>query len=59
MPESIVDRLPALAALEEDWEPVSQIALLGWASFFGIVWVGAAAGGGVARWFRFGLCADT
>jgi hypothetical protein len=51
VPEFVVDRLPALEILEEDWEPISQIALLGWALFFGIVWVGAVAGGGVARWF--------
>jgi hypothetical protein len=51
VPESITDRLPALAVLENDWEPVSPVALAGWVLFYGIVLLGAASGGGVARWF--------
>ncbi len=51
VPESIADRLPALALLEEDWEPVSRVALAAWVSFYAIVLLGAAGGGGVARWF--------
>ncbi len=51
VPESITDRVPALAILEEAWEPVSQAALAAWVLFYGIVLLGAAAGGGVARYF--------
>jgi hypothetical protein len=50
-PESITDRLPALAALEEDWEPVSRLALVYWVVFYGTVLLGALSGGGLARWF--------
>jgi hypothetical protein len=50
VPESITERLPALAILEEDWEPVSQGTLAAWVLFYGIVLLGAVAGGGVARW---------
>jgi hypothetical protein len=51
VPESITDRVPALAILEEAWEPVSQAALAGWVLFYVVVLLGAAAGGGVARYF--------
>lgn len=51
VPESITDRLPALAILNQDWEPVSHLALAGWGLFYAIVLLGAAGGGGVARWF--------
>lgn len=49
--ESITERVPALATLEDAWEPVSQAALAAWVLFYGIVLLGAAAGGGVARYF--------
>jgi len=51
IPESIADRLSALAILEEDWEPVSTAVLAAWVLFYSIVLLGAAGGGGVARWF--------
>jgi hypothetical protein len=51
VPEVIADRLPALALLEEDWEPVSRVVAAGWVAFYAIVLLGAASGGGVARWF--------
>jgi hypothetical protein len=51
VPEVIADRLPALALLEEDWEPVSRVVAAGWVAFYAIVLLGAAGGGGVARWF--------
>jgi len=50
LPESIIDRVPVLALLEEDWEPVSFTALGAWILFYLIVLGGAAAGGGLARW---------
>jgi len=51
MPESITDRLPALAILEEDWQPLSKMALAAWVVFYVIVLVGAATGGGMAGLF--------
>ena len=50
LPESIIDRVPVLALLEEDWQPVSIGALTAWIIFYLVVLAGAAAGGGVARW---------
>jgi hypothetical protein len=43
--------LPALAVLEDDWEPVSRVALAAWVLFYVVVLLGAASGGGLARWF--------
>jgi len=34
LPESWTERLPALAALEEPWEPVSRVAFYGWLAFY-------------------------
>jgi hypothetical protein len=51
LPEYLTARLPALAVLEDDWEPVSRPALVAWVLFYGIVLLGAAFGGGLARWF--------
>jgi hypothetical protein len=51
VPESVRDRLPLLAVLEYDWDPVSQPALAAWVVFYGIVLIGASLGGGLARWF--------
>jgi hypothetical protein len=51
VPESLTDRLPALAVLEDDWEPVSQLALAVWVIFYGAILFGALSGGGLARWF--------
>lgn len=50
LPESIIDRVPLLALLEEDWKPVSNRALMAWIAFYIIVLAGAAGGGGLARW---------
>src|ERR1700674_1920231 len=51
IPESLTDRLPALAVFEDDWEQVSQLSLVAWVLFYGIVLLGASSGGGLARWF--------
>jgi hypothetical protein len=51
LPEYVTARLPALAVLEDDWEPVSRVALAAWILFYGVVLLGAAYGGGLARWF--------
>src|SRR5580700_8738884 len=57
VPDSIAERLPALTALQEDWEPISWMALAAWAAFFIILLIGAAVGGpdgsngGLLRWF--------
>jgi hypothetical protein len=51
MPDSITDRLPALEVLEDDWKPVSRWALVSWVLFYGLVLLGAASEGGLARWF--------
>jgi hypothetical protein len=50
LPESMADRLPALALLGDEWESISQAALAAWVLFYGIVLLGAAVGGGLARW---------
>ncbi len=50
LPESTTDRFPALAAFEEDWEPVPKPVLIAWVVFYVVVLAGAIAGGGVARW---------
>jgi hypothetical protein len=51
LPEFIIARLPALAVLEDDWKPASRLALWAWVCFYLIVLLGAATGGGLARWF--------
>jgi hypothetical protein len=51
LPEYLTARLPALAVLEDAWEPVSRLALTAWVLFYAIVLLGAASGGGLARWF--------
>jgi hypothetical protein len=57
VPDSIAERLPILAALQEDWTPISWMALAAWAAFFAILIAGAAVGGpdgsngGLLRWF--------
>jgi len=50
VPESIADRLRALAVLEEPWKPVSRSALTAWVVFSVVVLAGAMGGGGLARW---------
>lgn len=51
IPGLLTGWLPVLALLEEDWEPVSPFALAGWLAFYAILLLGAAAGGGLLRWF--------
>jgi hypothetical protein len=46
-PEYLTERLPDTGG----WEPVSRAVLAAWILFYVIVLVGAALGGGVARWF--------
>ena len=47
IPETVTGRFPALAALEEDWEPVSKPVLTAWVIFYVVVLVGALGGGGI------------
>jgi hypothetical protein len=51
LPDSITDRFPIFTVLENDWEPVSRIALCAWVAFYVVLLMGAAAGGGLLRWF--------
>ena len=51
LPAFIIARLPAFAVLEDDWKPASRLALWAWVCFYVIVLLGAATGGGLARWF--------
>jgi hypothetical protein len=50
VPESITERVPALAVFEEEWEHVSPLALGAWVAFYGICLFGLMRGGGLARW---------
>ena len=49
--EAITERLPLLAAFEEEWEPVAPWTLAAWLVFYGIVLFGAMSGSGLAGWF--------
>jgi hypothetical protein len=51
IPESITDRFPMFAALEDAWEPISRVALAAWIVFYLLLLIGAAFGGGLLRWF--------
>jgi hypothetical protein len=45
IPASLSERFPFLDALEEDWEPVSRGALIGWLSFYALLLGNATFGG--------------
>lgn len=51
IPESITERFPVFAVLEDEWEPISRIALGAWIAFYLLLLVGAVSGGGLLRWF--------
>jgi hypothetical protein len=51
VPEAIAERVPVVTVLEDNWEPVSVVALIAWLIFYAMVLLGAAGGGGLARWF--------
>jgi hypothetical protein len=45
LPESWTERLPFLNALEDDWQPVSRTALIGWSIFYAFVLYELISGG--------------
>jgi hypothetical protein len=45
LPESWTERLPILGALEEDWQPVPRVALIGWSIFYVFVLYELMSGG--------------
>lgn len=45
LPESWTERLPILGALEEDWQPVPRVALMGWSIFYVFVLYELMSGG--------------
>jgi hypothetical protein len=49
LPDAIVDRVPQFGALDEDWEPVSRGAAIGWLAFFAIMLLSAASDGTLAH----------
>ena len=46
-PGSWTDRLPFLAALEEDWHPLPRWAVAAWLAFYGVFLVQLARGAGL------------
>jgi hypothetical protein len=51
IPGSLSERFPFLDALEEDWEPVSRIAFIGWLGFYAVLLGNALFGGHLFQWF--------
>jgi len=47
LPEAWTDRLPFLAALEEEWDPVPKLALAAWVIFYALFLYQAARGQGI------------
>jgi hypothetical protein len=45
MPDAIVERLPQLGVLADEWEPVSRGAAIGWLVFYAVMLVSVATGG--------------
>ena len=45
LPESWTERLPFLSALEDDWQPVPRVALIGWSIFYVFVLYELMSGG--------------
>jgi hypothetical protein len=45
VPDAIVDRVPQLGALDDEWEPVSRGAAIGWIVFYAVMLVSVATGG--------------
>lgn len=50
LPESWTESVPALEALEEDWQPVSRAVLLIASAFYVVLLLQATRGGGLAPW---------
>src|SRR5580704_6867965 len=48
---SLSERFPFLDALEEEWEPVSRRAFLGWLIFYAVLIGNALFGGHLFQWF--------
>src|SRR5580700_10400427 len=51
IPGSLSERFPFLNALEEEWEPVSRGAFIGWMSLYVVLVGNAVLGGGLFHWF--------
>jgi hypothetical protein len=51
IPSSVSERFPFLDALEEDWEPVSRAAFVGWLAFYALLLGNAILGGTLFHWF--------
>jgi hypothetical protein len=47
LPEAWTDRLPFLAALDEEWEPIPKAALAAWLIFYSLFLYQAAGGQGI------------
>ena len=47
LPDSLTERLPFLESFEEDWQPVSHIALVAWLAFYLLFLFQAARGRGL------------
>ncbi|MGB6430873.1 MAG: hypothetical protein WBF06_09810 [Candidatus Acidiferrales bacterium] len=45
VPDAIVDRVPQLGVLTEDWEPVSRGAAIGWLVFYAVMLLSVATNG--------------
>ncbi len=52
VPGWLSERLPFLDVLEDDWQPLSRIALGAWLVFYAVCLWGAATGGGILRWIN-------
>jgi hypothetical protein len=51
VPEWLSQRIPFFDVLEDEWQPLSRVALVAWLVFYAVCLWGAATGGGILRWF--------
>jgi hypothetical protein len=51
IPDSLSERFPFLIALEDEWEPVSRSALIGWLAFYVALIGNAVFHGTLFQWF--------
>lgn len=51
IPAALSERFPFLDVLEEEWEPVSRGALIGWLGFYVVLIGNALLGGHLFSWF--------
>jgi hypothetical protein len=49
LPDAIVDRVPQLGALDEEWQPVSRVAAIAWLVFFAVMLWSVARDGTLAN----------